>query len=76
MTKTATVYVKLMDEDIDVWRPVTAEHLDGDRYRLRDEAPLGEMWPFAAGDVVRCERRILSANAQREEVLVAYEKSK
>ena len=71
----ATVYVALLDEGVDVWRPVQAEHAEGDLYRLKEEPPDDEVWPFAVGDVVRCQMRTLSGGEQREPVLVAYEKS-
>ena len=28
----ATIYVQLLDEGIECWRPVEAEHVEGDRY--------------------------------------------
>lgn len=65
-----TVYVQLLNEDVDVWRPVVAEHVEGDRYRLIGPRPDDETWPFAVGDVVRCEPRRLSGGV----VPVACEK--
>jgi hypothetical protein len=68
--------VALLDEGVDAWRPVQAEHVSGDLYRLTGEQPDDEAWPFAVGDVVRCEKRTLSGDGARpERVLVAYEKS-
>jgi hypothetical protein len=55
-----TVYVQLLNEAVDVWRPVVAEHVEGDKYRLIGPKPDDETWPFAVGDVVRCEPRRLS----------------
>jgi hypothetical protein len=76
MSNLATIYVALLDEDVDVWRPVQAEHVAGDLYRLIGEQPDDEAWPFAIGDVVRCKERTLSGDWGRPEpVLVAYEKS-
>jgi hypothetical protein len=75
MNKAARIYVALLNEDVDVWRPVEAEHLSGDLYRVTGQAPEDETWPFASGDVVRCEIRMLSGDGgQREPVLVASEK--
>jgi len=75
MSRTTTVYVTLLDEGVDVWRPVQAEHLGGDLYRLTGERPDDEVWPFSPGDVVRCHIRTLSGDfARLEPVLVAYEK--
>jgi hypothetical protein len=57
----ATVFVALRDEGVDVWRPVEAEHLTESIYRLAEAPPLeGEVWEFAPGSTVRCERRELS----------------
>jgi hypothetical protein len=76
MSDTETVYVELLDEGVDVWRPVQAEHLGGDLYTLIGEQPDSEVWPFAVGDVVRCRVQRLRGNGNRlEAVLVAYEKS-
>jgi hypothetical protein len=69
MINAATVYVALLDEGVDVWRPVQAEYLGADLYRLTGAPPDDEAWPFAIGDVVRCEVRTFAGGA----VLVAYE---
>ena len=34
MNQRETIYVALLDEGIDVWRPVEAERLSPDRYRI------------------------------------------
>jgi hypothetical protein len=76
MSNKATVYVALLDEGVDVWRPVQAEHLGDDLYRLTGEQPDGEAWHFATGDVVKCKERTLIGDWGRPgPVLVAYEKS-
>jgi hypothetical protein len=54
------VYVQLLDEAVDVWRPVDATEEAGGAYRLPHTAPEGERWAFAPGTRVRCERRQLS----------------
>ena len=75
MSNTATVYIALSEEGMDLWRPVQAEHVEGNVYRLMGEQPDDEAWPFAIGDVVRCKERTLSGDWGRPEpVLVAYEK--
>ena len=58
-----TVYVPLLDEGVDVWRPVQAEPLGDGLFRLI--APPGydpeiEAWAFLPGAIVRCFRRNLS----------------
>ena len=62
MNNRTTVYVALLNEGVDVWRPVQAEHVGGDLYRLTGEQPDDETWPFAVGDVVRCKERTLSGD--------------
>ena len=71
-----TVYIPLTDEDVNVWRPVQAEHVGGDLYRLTGQPPDGETWAFVFGDVVRCKPQALSGGGSPAElVLVAYEKA-
>jgi hypothetical protein len=54
---TETVYVALLDEGVDVWRPVDAAVVGEDVVRLPDHAPQGEQWAFAPGSRVRWEQR-------------------
>jgi hypothetical protein len=56
---TRTVYIELLDEGVEVWRPVEAVE-DGDAFLLPVTAPEGEHWRFAPGSRVRCELRELS----------------
>ncbi len=68
-----TVYVCLLDEGTDVWRPVAAEHIRDDIYRLVGEPPdHTETWQFQTGQSVRCKQRLLSGGT----CLVAYERVK
>jgi len=58
---TETVYVYQLDEGAHVWRPVRAEPLGGDQYRLAsDPAPDDEVWEHAPGSVVTAKPRQLS----------------
>ena len=57
MNTTVTVYVELLDEGVDVWRPVEAERENDGVVRLPSVAPEGERWAFPPGSRVRCERR-------------------
>ena len=56
-----TVYVRLLAEGTDVWRPVMARP-EGERSFLlvEQEVPSGEIWEFKPGDVVELEQRQLS----------------
>jgi len=41
------VYVPLVGEGTDCWRPVHADRIDGDIYEITvDKEPDGERWPF------------------------------
>jgi hypothetical protein len=54
----AEIFVRLVDEAVDVWRPVPAELVSGDVYRISDQLvdePV-EGWEFAPGSTVVCER--------------------
>jgi hypothetical protein len=67
-----TIHVELLEEGVDVWRPVDAEPLDDGRYRLlapADYDPDVETWAFLPGTTVRGEARRLSGGT----VLVAVE---
>jgi hypothetical protein len=52
-----TIFVALIDEGTDVWRPVQARPLGGDLYRIIGvEADVSdEVWQFSPGAIVRCE---------------------
>ncbi len=66
------IYVPLLDEGTDVWRPVKAEELEDDLFRIKamdDYNSADENWRFKPGEIVRCKRRILSGG----NVLVAVE---
>jgi len=52
-----TIYVYLPDEAVDVWCPVKAEDLGGNRFKIIDITPNNEKWQFLTGDIVRCESR-------------------
>ena len=64
------VYVKLLEEGTDVWRPTEAQPMDKDLFRLLPTADYrlcDEQWEFPPGSIVRCEKRVLSG----DEVCVA-----
>ncbi len=71
MADQRTVYIYLLDEGVDVCRPVVADHVSNALFRLGGPVPEGESWQFQPGDLVRCEERVLSAGS----ALVAIEKS-
>jgi hypothetical protein len=66
-----TVYVALLDEGTDCWRPVQAEHMSGDVYRLCGPKHEDEAWEFQPGELVRCKPRRFSGGAEE---MAAFEK--
>jgi hypothetical protein len=68
------IFVRLPDEAVDVWRPVLAESLGDERYRILDQPydREDERWEFEPGDEVVCElidsseERILAATGKAD----------
>jgi hypothetical protein len=54
-----TIYVALLDEGIDVWRPVAARKLAPDTYLILDQNydRKVETWQFEPGTLVRCRKK-------------------
>lgn len=57
MSKPTQIYIALLNEGVDVWRAVQAEHEADNVYRILSQPydRLTESWQFEPGDVVRCE---------------------
>ena len=51
-----TVYVELVDEGVQVWRPVRARS-EGEHFRVLSTAPDGETWRYPWGSLVSCALR-------------------
>jgi hypothetical protein len=57
------IFIKLLNEGTEVWRPANATRLDNDTYRIDLSNTFDsedEEWEFKPGMTVRCENRILS----------------
>jgi len=57
MTSIDVIYVALMDEGVDVWRPVKAENIGINLFHILEQ-PYNreiELWQFEPGDSVYCE---------------------
>jgi hypothetical protein len=75
MTNVVQIYVALLDEGTDVWRPVQAEHLSSNVYRILSQSydRQIESWQFEPGDVVfremieASEGRILAATRKADQ---------
>lgn len=53
---TLTIYIALFNEGTNVWRPVEAEVIAADQYRIPSSRPADEDCPFAQNDIVQCGR--------------------
>ena len=63
-----TIFMPLLDEDVEVWRPVEAQSLTNGTYCIMGHVPEDELWAFPPGTLVRCEWKTFSGG---ERVLVA-----
>jgi hypothetical protein len=61
----ATIYMPLLDEGTDVWRPVRASR-DGDVFTVLGPMPEEETWQFPPDSRVLCARKDF---AQRQELI-------
>jgi hypothetical protein len=67
-----TIMIPLLDENVDVWRPVHAEVLASGRYRIvsqKDDDD--ENWAFATNQVVKCEERVFDGETHLVAVSLA-----
>jgi hypothetical protein len=67
------VYVRLLNEGIDVWRPVSATQLSDGTYRLLEPPgydPEVETWEFPPHSIVRCAPKRFS-DGEESSVAVA-----
>jgi hypothetical protein len=66
-----TIYVALLDQETEAWRPVLAQRRADDTYLIvsKNDDPEQEMWQFSSGSLVRCEPRELAEGVR----LVAVE---
>jgi hypothetical protein len=48
----AMIFMPLLTEGSDVWRPVEAEALDAGIYRITEQPADGEAWAFSVGSAV------------------------
>jgi hypothetical protein len=68
--QTTRIFVPLLNEGSDCWRPVNAkEHSEG-VFEVLGIIPAGEEWQFAPGERVRCRAKRFSDGST---ALVAFE---
>ena len=58
MTASVEIYVRLLDEAVDVWRPVRAERIREGTFQISPQAydRQIETWEFEPGETVVCEQ--------------------
>ncbi|MEW5904202.1 MAG: hypothetical protein AB1722_07635 [Pseudomonadota bacterium] len=54
------IYVALLEEGTDVWRPVMAKQTSNESFLILGEVPAEESWQFLPGTHVRCEEHVFS----------------
>ena len=59
-----TIYMPLLKEGTDVWRPVEAMKIADLGYMVTENAPPDEEWAFQPGHILRCEERQLSGGSR------------
>jgi hypothetical protein len=77
MNNSNTIYVYLLDEGVDVLRPVEAEKLGENRYRIisTNKDIDTENWQFKTGEVVIGEMKYLSGDhGKSKKCIVAVSK--
>ena len=62
MAKYSQIYVRLLREKLEIWRPVEAMKLGKNTYKIisPNPEPKLEKWEYKKGDVVQCEKKIFS----------------
>ncbi len=56
----ATIYMPMLNEGTEVWRPVEASHIAEETYRVEGQVPADEEWAFSPGTLVHCEWKTFS----------------
>ncbi len=76
MTETYKIYVNLLDEGTNCWRPVNAERVQDNCFKITsvNPDPEDENWQFTTGTVVRCEEKELSGGKALVAIEEAHEK--
>jgi hypothetical protein len=55
-----TIYMPLLKEGTDCWRPVRAAQITDDVFEIAEEVPEDETWSFAAFSRVRCRDKVFA----------------
>ena len=60
MADMATIYMRLLNEGTNTWRPVAAEHLNRDTFRVIGPMRDDEDWAFPPGSVVTVAHHVFA----------------
>ena len=60
MNGTAQIFMPLLNDGIECWRPVAATPLGAELFRVESVCDADEQWQFPSGSVVRCGPRTFS----------------
>lgn len=64
------IYVYLLDEGVDSWRPIKAEFISENKYKIIvQEIPSDEIWEFQPESIVKC----MTKEKDGESILIATE---
>jgi hypothetical protein len=53
--QTSKIFVRLLNDGTECWRPVSAKETDHGVFEILGIMPVGEDWQFAPGTRVRCQ---------------------
>ena len=74
MSEITDIYVYLPNEGMDAWRPVKAEHVQDDLFRIVDmKEDEDEVWEFNFGDLVVCKMTEFAEGQHLAAVCIAYQ---
>ena len=69
MNYRASIFVALLNEGTEVWRPVSAKAFGDNEFEILGIVPPQESWQFLPGVRVRCTEKVF---ADGSKALVAY----
>jgi hypothetical protein len=58
------IYMPLLEEAVECWRPIEAERVGPDSYLVIGTVPPDEVWAFQPGEVVLCRKQVLEDGHQ------------
>ena len=54
------IYVRLLEEGVEVWRPVAATQVGESMYRIMGDTPADESWEYKTAELVWCRPRVFA----------------